>query len=382
MPIEVAAYYFPGWHADPRISALHGDGWTEWELLRRAEPRFPGHRQPIEPAWGEFDESDPKLAAQQIDLAADQGVTSFLFDWYWYGGSFLEGALDRGFLQAPNRDRLRFALMWANHDWINLQPAPLAGSGARVFDGAVSPAVFEELTEVVIERYFSQPNYLTMGGEPYFSIYELGTFIAGMGGLESARDALDGFRRRARRAGLPGVHLNGVVWGMSVLPSEVALLEPARVAEDLGFSSVTSYVWIHHFDVEAAPFPAASYDSAFEQNRAAWSRYRQDYALPYHPNVTVGWDSSPRTIQSDRFEQRDYPWLPVLVDNTPEAFEAALEAAKAFVSALPEEQRMITINAWNEWTEGSYLLPDRARGAAHLEALGRVFGKTPSVARR
>ena len=48
----------------------------------------------------------------------------FLFDWYWYNdGPYLEAAIDEGFLNASNNHRLKFALMWANHDWLELQPA-------------------------------------------------------------------------------------------------------------------------------------------------------------------------------------------------------------------------------------------------------------------
>ena len=39
------------------------------------------------------------------------------------GGTFLAGALEDGFLKAPNRDKLKFALMWANQDWVDIHPA-------------------------------------------------------------------------------------------------------------------------------------------------------------------------------------------------------------------------------------------------------------------
>ena len=75
--IEVAVYYFPEYHADARNDKWHGKGWTEWELMKAARPRFEGHRQPKVPAWGYFDESDPQWAAKEIDLAADSGITAF-----------------------------------------------------------------------------------------------------------------------------------------------------------------------------------------------------------------------------------------------------------------------------------------------------------------
>ena len=37
--------------------------------------------------------------------------------------------------------------------------------------------------------------------------------------------------------------------------------------------------------------------------------------------------------------------------------------------------KMFTINAWNEWTEGSYLEPDDLNGYGYLEAVACVFGK-------
>jgi hypothetical protein len=35
--------------------------------------------------------------------------------------------------------------------------------------------------------------------------------------------------------------------------------------------------------------------------------------------------------------------------------------------------KLITINAWNEWIEDSYLLPDKKFGYAYLEAVRDVF---------
>jgi len=92
---KVLAYYFPSWHRDPRNAEWFGEGWTEWELLRRARPRFPGHRQPRVPVLGHQDDSDPATFDVQIPLAVEFGVDGFLFDFYWYeDGPYLERALD------------------------------------------------------------------------------------------------------------------------------------------------------------------------------------------------------------------------------------------------------------------------------------------------
>ena len=57
-----------------------------------------------------------------------------------------------------------------------------------------------------------------------------------------------------------------------------------------------------------------------------------------------------------------------------EGFEAGLRRAKRFVEARAGGYAEITINAWNEWTEGSYLLPDVVNGTRMLEAVRHVFG--------
>jgi hypothetical protein len=82
-PYQVGAYYFPNYRVDPRNEKRYGPGWTEWELIKQAKPRFPGHRQPRVPAWGYVDEADPKLMEQKIAAAADHGLDYWIFDWYW-----------------------------------------------------------------------------------------------------------------------------------------------------------------------------------------------------------------------------------------------------------------------------------------------------------
>lgn len=382
MSTEVFVYYFPQYHQDSRNDTLHRPGWTEYDLLRAARPRFADHRQPITPAWGEFDEADPSWMAKQIDLAANHGVNGFMFDWYWYEGKpFLERALNEGFLQATNRDKLKFALMWANHDWINIFPAKAGAKPALLMPGASSPQSFAELTRHVVRDYFSQANYLLIDGKPYFSIYELGTFIQGLGGLKEARKALELFDETAKAAGFPGVHLNAVVWGVQVLPSEVKLEQPRDIIDMLGFSSITSYAWVHHFDLSERSAFTQPYGEALKHNAAFWQEAVRDYSVPYYPNVSMGWDATPRTQQDTPYSVGKYPWTATLEGNTPEAFKEALQQARAFLEVQSFSPKLLTINAWNEWTEGSYLLPDTVYGTGYLEAIREVFSSLAVSAR-
>ena len=78
----VGCYYFPNYHfSDARNAHVHGPGWSEWEVVRHAVPRFPGHRQPLVPEWGYTDEADPEEMARKIAVASLHGIDYFIFDY-------------------------------------------------------------------------------------------------------------------------------------------------------------------------------------------------------------------------------------------------------------------------------------------------------------
>lgn len=371
--MDIAVYYFPNYHHEPRNDAVHGANWTEWDLVRSARPRFAGHHQPRVPAWGYEDEADPAAMARKIDAAADHGITQFIFDWYWYDEApFLERALTEGFLQAPNAERLGFALMWANHDWIDIHPGRLRRQPPVLFPGATSPEAFDRMTDRIIERFFTHPSYWKIDGKPYFSIYALQTLIDGLGGLDATRRAIVRFRDKVVAAGFPGLHLNAIVWGRSILPGEQEVRNINATLDAVAADSVGSYVWVHL--VELPDFPTTDYGWLMRQAKAKWPAIANAHAPVYFPNVTVGWDASPRAHQDDMFERWQYPFSPVLAGDDPALFREALQAARDFLQGRPKSQQIVTLNAWNEWTEGSYLEPDRQHGTARLEAIREVFG--------
>ena len=375
---DVAVYYFPNYHVDARNELLHGPGWTEWDLVKRAEPRFEGHDQPKIPLWGYEDEADPQVMARNIDAAADHGVDSFIFDWYWYNdGPFLQRGLEEGFLKAPNNDRLKFSLMWANHDWTDIHPAKIFTGNVEeeaklLYPGAVTPETFKALIDHCVNTYFKHPSYKLIDGCPYFSINELTPLLESFGSVAETRKMLDLFRSEVKKAGFPDLHLNAIVWNVAILPGEKMVANPYELVQELGFTSVTSYIWVHH--TTFTNFPLNSFQEAEEQYFNYWEKAQAECPLPYYPNLTMGWDPSPRTVQSDRYLKRGYPFTPIIEGNTPEAFKQSAARIKARLDELDLPNAFVTINAWNEWTEGSYLEPDTKNGMEYLEAIRDVFG--------
>jgi hypothetical protein len=341
--------------------------------VKRAEPRFPGHQQPKKPLWGYEDESDPKVFARKIDAAADHGLNHFLFDWYWYDdGPFIERGLEQGYMQAPNNQRLKFALMWANHDWTDIHPAKRNMKPVLLYPGAITQATWDRMTDYIVAKYFAHPSYWKIDGRPYFSVYQAYLLIQGLGGAAPAKAALEQFRQKTRAAGFPDLHLNAVGFGVRILPGEQALSDPRGMLQYLGVDSVSSYVWVHHSKLPQ--FPQTEYADVAEDANRVWREAPAQYGVPSHPNVTMGWDPSPRCCQSDKFENAGYPFTPTLKNNTPAAFRAALQSAKKFLDGDARQPKILSINAWNEWTEGSYLEPDTVHGMGYLNAIKDVFG--------
>lgn len=353
----MAAYIWPSCHHDERFGEmLWPEGTGEWEIIKKGTSRFEGHYQPKVPLWGYEPDNDPRVMERWIDAATDHGVNVFIFDWYWFDeGPFLESTLNDGFLKAENNREMQFYLMWANHDvrrnYWNVHQ--YGDDTSLLWDGAVDRENFDTIVARVIARYFSQPNYFTIDGEPVFSIFSMQNLVEGLGGVEQARQALESFREETEKAGFPGLHLQVIVFGSHSEPL-------VQQIEALGANSVTKYNW-------GGPHPEDYIRwgvQAMEQ-RERWDRA---LSLPFFPNASIGWDDSPRFPHKTK---KDI----VHLNKSPEAFASFLYKAKEYTDLHPDQPKLITVFSWNEWIEGGYLLPDMKYGFSHLEAVRKVFAE-------
>ena len=363
---DVAAYIWPSYTGDePRSHMFWPEGEGEWQTVRTATAKFEGHNWPRKPLWGYCNEADPKVMEQQIDAAADHGVNVFIYDWYWYDNRpFLEQCLNNGYLKSPNNDRVKFYLMWANHNVNCVWDKRLAHDhlDTVIWQAAVNRTQFEEIALRLIRRYFTHPSYYTIDDCPLFQIYDLNNLVTGLGGLEQTADAFAWFRAQVVKAGLAGLHLQLTSWGASKLNlsgvDAGTSVTPAGVVEQLCFDSLTHYQYVHFTNIDR------DYADIMVDVQKEWAHMERDYSVPYFPHVSVGWDNNPR------FET----FRPGVVrNNTPAEVEKAFVAARDYVDAHPAQPPLITINSWNEWTETSYLQPDDLYGYGYLEAVRNVF---------
>ena len=360
--IDVAAYIWPAYTGrEPRTRIFWPDGEGEWQTVKKAGPKFEGHQWPRKPLMGYQDEADPEVMEQQIELAVSHGINVFAYDWYWFDGRpFLENCLNDGFLKAKNQDKMKFYLMWANHDANHLWDRRLSDQvgSTVIWRGRVHPEDFEVIGHRWLDQYFMRPNYYCIDGKPLVAIYDLANFVASFGSVEKTAEAMRWLDREAKSYGLPGVHFQLIYWNSrstNLSGVDGGEKDESQLAQ-LPFESITHYQFVHFANIDR-PYPEVRQDVLKE-----WERLEKDVPVPYYPHVSLGWDNNPRFLS----------FRPgILRDNTPENVEVMLHDAKKH--ALEHGMPLVTVNSWNEWTEGSYLLPDDLYGKGYLECVKRVF---------
>ena len=136
----------------------------------------------------------------------------------------------------------------------------------------------------------------------------------------------------------------------------------------LGFESFTTYNWVSEsWSEKTKAEPELTYAQWVDLSTAKYGEIAARYPDgQYFPHVSIGWDNNPR-----------YPeYTKRIVGSNPADFERGLRIAKKWAdenirAGMP---KLITLNAWNEWTEGCYLEPSKEFGYGFLNAVARVFG--------
>ena len=356
----VAAYVWPSCHDDSLARKyLWGEGTGEWEVIKQGDPRFEGHYQPKQPLWGYEPDNDPAVVERWIDAAVSHGVNTFVYDWYWFmNGPYLESALNDGFLKARNRDKMNFYIMWANHtvakNYWNCRR--YGDDDSILFSPVVDWNDFRKIVSRIINQYFVQPNYLKFDNCPVMAIFDYDQLVKSFGSIEETAKALDYFRNEAVMAGFDGIHFQMNPGGGYRLSDE-KIRKLTGLVDGLGINSIAFYN-MGGFDPDYLRHGAEAIEI-----RNQWD---DAFDIPVFPTVSIGWDDTPRFPAKGAADVTRF-------HNTPVSFGSYLEVAKDYADAHPEQPKMVFVNAWNEWIEGSYLLPDRLNGFGYLEAVRDVF---------
>jgi hypothetical protein len=315
------------------------------------------------PLLGYQDEADPAVMRQHVSLAREHGINVFIMDWYWYDNApCFERQLNEGLIPALEGTDSRFYLMWANHDVNNLwdMHADTSHDSADIqLSGQVPRDILEPMFNRLVDKYFGLDCYYRIDDKPVLSIFQYPNLIAGLGGAEQTCDALTWMRRRSEQAGLPGLHIQAIAQGGRRTEAGADLEQGSefQTARALAFDSATSYQYCMDAGGEG------DYVTWAHRAMAAWEAHEKAHGI-FFPHVSAGWDNT----------HRNPSMKTAVLGSTPDAFEACLWKARQYLDSHPDQTPLVTLNSWNEWTEGSYLLPDMRWGYRYLQAVRNVFG--------
>jgi lipopolysaccharide biosynthesis protein len=332
---RLIAFYLPQFHPIRENDEWWGKGFTEWTNVAKARPLFAGHYQPHIPAnLGFYDLRVPETRQAQADLARRHGIEAFCYWHYWFNGRRL---LERPFdeVLASGEPDFPFCLAWANETWSRRW----LGEEKEILIKQTYAAEDNALHAQWLVRAFADKRYLRVNGRPVFLVYRPKD-------LPDPKATTGAIRAECARGGLPD-------------PLLVAI---ASYALDdyrgLGFDADVAFEpWLGAL---SGPLQDGIKTYDYRMARTLMRGVQERPAV--YPCVMVTWDNTPRRGEHGI----------VFTNATPEYFEAGLRELVTSVQGKPPADRLVFVNAWNEWAEGNHLEPDLKHGLKYLDAVRRV----------
>ena len=340
--VRLIAFYLPQFHSIPENDAWWGPGFTEWTNVRAATPQFTGHYQPRVPIdAGYYDLRNPDVQRRQVELAKRYGLGGFRFYFYWFAGHRLLETPLLNYLEDPSMD-LPFCLCWANENW------------TRRWDGREQDLLIgqqhspDDDLEFIqyVSRYLNDSRYIRIDGRPLLLVYRPALF-------PDAAQTVSRWRQWCRENGVGELYVSMVQSFQDLDPRPYDLDAAVEFPWHTGLPT----------DISTHLVPAKS---EFRGYVFDWQAYAtQCEGHPDQPwmqmrGVMPGWDNTPRKkLEAHLFQ-----------GHSQAGYHRWLRSAMRWTLAQDrsEEERLVFINAWNEWGEGAYLEPDQRFGYAFLQA--------------
>ncbi len=349
---KVLAYYLPQFHAIAENDAWWGEGFTEWNSVARGMPRFAGHYQPRIPRdLGHYTLDGTETLRRQIAFAREAGLFGFVQYFYWFNAKrLLERPLE-AFLADATLD-FPFCLMWTNENWTRRWD----GGDQEVLISQDYRAADDAALVDTLARHFADPRYIRLQGRPVLMVYrpalipDTRATVARWRALFAARHGEAPLLVMAQSFDATDPRDYGcdaaiefpphkLVGGLPLDDADLAFMDGPGM-DGPGRMQVFSYAAV-----------------------AAASLAEQAPDFPLIKTAVPGWDNDAR---------RQGTGL-MLRGATPRGYEDWLSALVERAGAHPVfGERLVCVNAWNEWAEGAYLEPDMHYGSAFLNATARA----------
>lgn len=358
--MKIIAFYLPQFHQIPENDNWWGEGFTEWNNVRKAAPLFQGHYQPRESLNDNYyNVLNPDIQKWQAEIAKKYGIYGFCYYHYWFNGKMLlEKPLEQ--ILISGEPDFPFCLSWANEPW------------TRCWDGGNNEVLmlqnykgkedWENHFQYLLKA-FRDKRYITINDMPVFIIYR--TYS-----IENRDEMMEYWENRAKDCGLNGIYF----------------IETLNTFQDIPYCIRSKGV------IEFEPMYTISYDLSFylrvkrklkrTLNKLSRNKFFYINILDYDyiwfrilkrkqvikndKQVFLGafadWDNSARRGEKGVIFKGACP------DNFERYLKMQVKKSKEIYG-----NEFIFINAWNEWAEGAYLEPDKKYGYGYLKAIKNVI---------
>lgn len=380
MKARVIAFYLPQYHPVEVNDKYWGKGFTEWRNVAKARPLFRGHYEPRIPAdLGFYDLRIPDVREEQAALAMEAGVEGFCYWHYWFGNG--KEVLEKPFDEVVRLGKpdFPFCIGWANHSWTTKTWTKLKSNAE---DNYIFKQEYPGEKDHIDHFYrllpaFKDHRYITVDGRPLFLIFDLN-------GFENFREFKTTWNRLAEENDLPEFffvsHTNTVPAvtrenRMELFHLDDMAQDAVRTAFNKGVDAVeTLNLQYAELKTRGLLHKALGVISRTKLNGAFIEKYDygkivQNYQIALgseenvFPEILVGNDRSPRAGRK----------AIVYYNATPENFYRGAKAAVDLVQEKDHQHRIIFLNSWNEWGEGSYMEPDIKYGKEFIRQLRRAL---------
>jgi hypothetical protein len=343
-PVKLIAFYLTQFHPIPENDLWWGRGFTEWTNVTKAQQMFRGHYQPHLPAdFGFYDLRVGETRRDQIAMAKKYGIDGFCYYYYWFSGKrLLEGPLED--MLADSGSDMPFCLCWANENWTRRWDA---AEHEILIAQKYTPDDDLNFIKSLIP-YFRDPRYIRFEGAPLLIVYRPQH-------LPDARRSAQIWRDYCRSVGIPKIQIY------------CAFTHGNWEYEQFGFDGGVEFP-PHNLACQNLRDLLNCIDGyegrVFDYPEFAELYLTRDYT-GYNVFRTIfpSWDNSSRSGRIGT----------VFLNGTPENYEYWLSRVVERTKVeYPGQERLVFVNAWNEWAEGCHLEPDRKYGHKFLEATARA----------
>ena len=341
-----------------RVGAFYFDGWSGPLTNRHFQGLPLGPYQDRQPLSGWQDNSICAIE-QQLAFAHNFGIDFFVFDWDFnaevnYPGENLNSALQIT-QQLTNRHGMQFAILFVNGPPFDVPP----------------PQWMTAVNEWV--GYMQDPDYVHVNGKPVFFVINVGEMRQTFETSQAVQSAFAQLRQAAIGAGLGDIYIVGGFGPPNGSMGQHSLSDGFSIAKEDGYDAIGFYGYPF---APTAVNGAVPFSTLADAGHWMWNEATLSSPLPFIPTAMTGWD--PRPWNEAEPITGDLMWY----TRTPQDVAGFVDDAISWSVANPQLRPeptptppLVLIEAWNEFGEGSHVLPTIGEGSSYGDALAAVLNK-------